>query len=111
MINQEHIFKKTLYLPVKNKVWGIILLPSDRANRNFSDRSYYMYYWTWWAVVGKKLSLSRHPYNTYGIDVLEEKKLSYGYKVIDENQLLDMWPDIKNEIHKKMIFEVLSKHE
>lgn len=108
---EKYVFKKTLYLPVKNKVWGIILSPSDIAKSYRRTSSVSINYWTWWAIVGKKLSLSRHPYNTYSLDVLEGKKLSYGYKLIEETQLLEMWPDIKNEIHTKIIFEVLSKHE
>lgn len=110
-MNNDYIFERTFYLPAKNKVWGIILFNMDVDERCFTAIRYYNYYWTWWAVIGKKISISRHPYNTRVKYLLEQKKLDYGYNLIEEAQLLEMWPEIKNEIHNKIIFEVLSKHE
>jgi len=111
-MTDKYIFEKTLYLPARNKVWGIVLSPRDLQKSAFNNsKGFYTHYWTWWAVVGKKLSMSHHLYSMSSISFLTQKKLSYDYKLINEAELLEMWPTVREEIHGKIIFEVLSKHE
>jgi hypothetical protein len=101
--------EKTLYLPAKDKLWGIIVSPTDmKSNRMYS---FYSHFWCWWANPGKNLSIQKHKFNTTSIEVLNSKKIRNGYNPIDKEQLLEMWPDFFEQLHHKIIFEVLSKHE
>lgn len=110
-MSDTYTHKNILYLPAKNKLWGSILSPSDCVMLDRRQKIFYKYFWCWWAIPGKNLSLCRHSYNHWSSDILERKKIKNGYEPIEEKQLLEMWPDFPEKLHHKMIFEVLSNHE
>lgn len=98
----SYILTKIMYNEAHNKVWGVVLLEGTTWHKTF---------WCWWAEVDKNLSIKRHAYNSGTINRLESKKRDSKYVLINEEELLNIWPDFKQRLVQKMLFEVLSNHD
>lgn len=106
-----YTLEKTLYLPTKNKLWGVVFSPNDIRVSKFFKTEIYSHFWCWWGIQGKSINIKKHVYSQGSIRVLEHKKLNNNYELIEEKQLLELWPDFYSQLHHRIIFEVLANHE
>lgn len=98
--------KYVSYLPAEQKLWGWVVLSSEKPSDPFWYRHKHAY--CWWSRVGKTISTKKHSYSIHKLTMLERKMSSKGYIKIDEPALTEMWPDFLKHMENRMIFEMLS---
>lgn len=105
MDNSQYKSTKVLYLPERDMFSGVIVLTNEQGN-NF-HRSWHTHFWVWWANTGKTISVKKHMYNTYAIQRFINQKLANKYQEVDEQYLLELWPEFYDKLDCRMLFEVL----
>lgn len=89
-----------------NKIWGWYFDNAILEARKDIWRSKVCF--CFWAVCGKTISIKPHTYRYHQMDELTKKKVGNGYTEISKDQLLVMWPEFHQDLHRKVIFEMLS---
>lgn len=99
------------YLEANDKLWGWFVLDNGQELGYNGRITYYSYAWCWWCERGKTITVKRHNYNIGYMKSLETRKSKNGYAVITEAELLQLWPDFREQLDNTMIFELLSYHD
>lgn len=95
------------YYEADNKIWGWF------TDRNKSSSSSGRYGWglrecyCFWAVVGKTISINKHPLVPHNMEVLQKRKLANKYQEITEPELLVLWPTFRQDLSNRYIFATL----
>lgn len=87
-----------MYLEHFDKLWGYITV--DVPGNRYHKRR-----WTWWATTGKTINLKRVNHSYYN---LESTKAKNGYVDISEQELLAKWPNFKEELDSKVLYDILT---
>lgn len=102
----EHRFKlvKQMYLEHFDKLWGYVTLevPGDRRLYRYKRK------WAWWATTGKTINLKQLDHNFRNV---EASKAKNGYVDITEEELLNKWPNFKEDLDSRLLYEILSNNE
>lgn len=101
----ELVLLNQLYLKHFDKLWGVVEQPVSVSNPSRSRSSKNK--WVWWAHTGKSINIKR----TYYYHSLETAKRNNGYKTITEEELLEKWPDIKQALTNRLLYEFLTSNE
>lgn len=90
-----------------DKLWGWFVMSSDDTRQR--ARTYYghRWCWCWWAHTGKTISVQRHLYSTHQMSQLAARKQRNGYVELTADDLESRWPDFKEQLDQRMLFELL----
>lgn len=106
--NQRYTLKYVAHLPELNKLWGWLVIEQlDNRSQRWGRFRFHTHAYAWWAEVGKTISVNRMPYNSGYLGHLERKKTQNGYKLLTEENLDEMWPEFREALAQRMLFEVL----
>ena len=86
-----------------NKVWGWYtdLVDVDGVKRRYA--------FAFWAVIGKTISIKRHPlWGRSNLRDLEKQKITNKYFEITEAELLERWPSFWDDLEQRLLFVSLS---
>lgn len=89
-----------MHLEYFDKLWGYVSVDSRNTWNNKT-------HWVWWANTGKTISL-RPSLFFQKIRQTESIKQTHGYQFITEEQLLEKWPNIQEQLDNRLLYEMLS---
>lgn len=91
------------YCAAPNKIWGSFVDTNSAQVSRFGKFYGYRQIYVFWATVGKTISIKRHG-SEYYISGLIEQKLKNKYEIITVDKLLELWPNVHDELENRMIF-------
>jgi hypothetical protein len=89
-----------------DKVWGVFWYHDPTLARQDSSKHSNAY--VFWARTGKNISFKKHPNSTWNIRELIQKKSDRKYVQIRINDLIDIWPNVIEDINNAFIFHLLA---
>ena len=90
-----------------DKIWGWFFYndptQSSRIERRATPNHCYVFY----AATGKTPSFKRHVYGSLNMKKLQRQKIDRKYKQISTKELIDLWPNLYEDLNNKFIFHLL----
>lgn len=89
-----------MHLEHFDKMWGYLSVDTLKTWNNKQ-------HWVWWANTGKTISLKQETF-FQKIRKTESIKQKNNYQFITQEQLLEKWPNIVEQLDNRLLYEILS---
>ena len=90
-----------------DKIWGYFYRPTDTTVHTWYSKEYGWNCCRFWGARGKTMHF-KEDVTGHELDKLKRSKLREGYKIINSDKLIEIWPNFIKEAEEKLMWDVLA---